>query len=93
MMGILTVIGKIVALKPVELAISKLLGKVFGQGSGSSKVSLGLSFAAVLAAIIAIAKLVDPGLGDILSGNEGTLIAFVGVVQAVVMYYRKEDVL
>jgi hypothetical protein len=92
-MGVFSIIGKVLALKPVEVIISKLLGKVLGQGDGGSKMAVGLSVAAVLAVIITIAKLIDPGLGAILEGHEVGILGGVAAIQAIYMYYRKEEVL
>lgn len=92
-MGILKIIGKVLTLKPVEVVISKLLGKIFGQGDGGSKPSIGLSVAAVIAGLIALAQTADSGLAEILKGHEVVLIGFVGLVQTIFMYYRKEDVI
>lgn len=92
-MGVLKIIGKILTLKPVEAVISKLLGKIFRQGDGGSKPSIGLSVAAVLAGLITLVQMVDPGLAEILNGHEVTLIGFVAFVQTIFMYYRKEDVI
>ncbi len=92
-MGIVNIITKIVTLKPVEVVISKLLGKVFKQGDGGTKVALGLSVTTIVALIIAAANFFDAGLGEILAGNEVALLGFLGMVQSVYMYYRKEEVL
>ncbi len=77
----------------MEKLVSVVLGKVFGQGRGGSKVSIGLSVAWIIAALIGITGYIDPGLSSILAGHEATMLAFVGLVQAIFMYYRKETVL
>lgn len=92
-MGIVNIIAKIVTLKPVEVVISKLLGKVFKQGDGGTKVSIGLSVTTAIIALISVAQAVDPGLGAILADNKVVLLGFVGLVQTIFMYYRKEEVL
>ena len=92
-MGVVNIIAKIVTLKPVETLISKLLGKVLRQGDGGTKAALGISVGAVVTVIITVAKMVDPGLGDLLGQNTEYITGFVTLVQAIYMYYRREEVL
>lgn len=90
-MGVASIIFKVVTLKPVETLISVGLGKLLRRGKGGSKVSMGAAVSAVVAGLIVAVKVTDPGLGELLAGHEAALIGAVGLAQAVIMYYRKEE--
>ena len=92
-MGWISIVKSIVTWKPFEKLISKLLGKIFRKGDGGTKVSAGLSVAAIIALAIAAVKQFFPEFGELLAGHEVTLIGIVFLVQAIRMYFRREEVL
>jgi hypothetical protein len=92
-MGWLSIVKTIVTYKPFEKLISKLLGKIFRRGDGGTKVSAGLSVAAIVALALAAVKQFYPEFGEMLAGHEVTLVGIVALIQAIRMYFRREEVL
>lgn len=88
----LNAIVKILGAKPVSDLLVKLTGKLFGTPNRlSPKSAASLSAALIVSILIGLAKYFDPGLGELLAGNEATLVAFVALVAAVIAYYTKDE--
>jgi uncharacterized membrane protein len=92
-MGWISIVKTIATSKPFEKIISKLLGKIFRGGDGGTKVSSGLSVAAIVALVLTVVQRFYPEFGEMLAGHEVTLIGIVALAQAIRMYFRREEVL
>jgi hypothetical protein len=84
---------KIVGMKPVQDLLSALTRKLLGpKGEMKSKVGATVGAGVIVAALIGLAKWLDPGLGAILAGHEATLIGLFALVTAIIQYYTPERV-